>query len=409
MSGDPAAVTPHPHLVILNASTMAYVGSWLDNGVYGEAIASPALGRDQKIYLCTHFLSGTSPNDERSGHVYAIDVSVPSAPSKLWEYPAGCMGAVIASPIIGADGRVYVSTQNGRMTGIDHPPALICFDPASATPQVPLWNCTTGGERSLDATPAVDGNGEIYISNDKNGAVAATSASAMNPFQQTDGNDYIADWDFLPSASAKFDSSPVVSADGTIFAKTLDDDPPHAATLYNFNNGSGIDSAPIGKDTIAWHADPVNGGMSAILSSPAIALNGNIYVATAGADNNASPPAPTGGGAIYCFATGTSSQGFWPNFRGNVYNTGNVQDNKWTTNSAFAVSITTLLAGYNATCQAFAVNKFGDSRRISHIRDSDEHLLSPLLLGHRSESKRQQPVEHATDQLVKPKRSFRNQ
>jgi outer membrane protein assembly factor BamB len=191
VDGDPGATTPHPFLVILNASTMAYVGSWLDNGVYGDAIASPALGRDKKIYVATHFFP--YPLTERSGRVYAIDVNVPSAPTKLWEYPTGCIGTVVASPIIGADGRLYVSTQNGFMDPSEHFGSVICFDPSNAQPQIPLWTCQTGGARPVDGTPAVGRTGEIYIANDLGGQ--SSSLSGFDPnIQSQESGLLTADW-----------------------------------------------------------------------------------------------------------------------------------------------------------------------------------------------------------------------
>jgi hypothetical protein len=355
MSGDPAAASPHPHLVILNASTMAYVGSWLDNTVYGEAIASPALGRDKKIYVCTH--EYTDKNNAFS-HIYAINVTDPAHPAGLWGYPAGCLGTIVASPVIAADGKIYVCTRDGAMGGgTAHVPVIICFDPASATPQTPIWTCTTGGFRPIDGTPAIGRIGDLYVPNDLNNS---TSLSAMDPSAQTDGNDYVPEWDFSLTVE-KFDSGPVVAADETVFAKSILEASPHTATFREISNGADVADATVGNDTLAWHLHPDDGaGIDAVFSSPAIAVNGKIYVATAGSDNGATPPIPTGGGTISCFDTGTSAPGFWPNYRGNQYNTGNAQDNKWTTNSVISASIQQLLSyPYSGAASANAVNNGG--------------------------------------------------
>jgi len=330
VSGDPLATTPHPHLVVLNASTMAYVASWLDTGVYGEAISSPALGRDQKIYLCTHFTDGSAQlgNTEQTGRVYAVDVSTPTSPTKLWEYPTGCIGPIIASPIIAADGKLYIGTQDGLMSGNTHAPVIICFDPSAAQPQVPLWT-RTSFSRGPDGTPAIGRTGDIYVANDP--GQLPTSLSAMYPRDQIDGGDYTADWDV--ETDGKLDSSPVVTSDETIYAKSVATSAPFAATLKKFADGAELDSVSLGNDTMAWHFHRfVGGGISTIYSSPAIAPNGKLYVAIAG--NQDANGVPTGGGAIKCFATATTRPGFWPNFRGNRSNTGNVQDSAWTVKPA---------------------------------------------------------------------------
>jgi hypothetical protein len=353
VNGYAADPSPHPHLVILNASTMDLVGTWLDNGVYGDAIASPALGRDQKLYVCTH--EYTDKNNAFS-HIYAIDVSIPSSPRKAWGYPQGCIGTIVASPVIAADGKLYVCTRDGAMNGgtTTHAPAVICFDPASATPQTPIWTCTTGGFRPIDGTSAIGRIGDLYVPNDLNNS---TSLSAMDPRVQADGNDYSAEWD-VSFTVEKFDSGPVVASDETVFAKSVNKDSPHAATLRKISNGTQVDTAAVGNDTLAWHTHPDDGGgIDAVFSSPAISASGKLYVATAGSDSGGTP---TGAGSITCFDTGTSAPGFWPNYRGNQYNTGNVQDNRWTTNSAAntAASIAALSTyPSSGESKAYSINK----------------------------------------------------
>jgi hypothetical protein len=138
-----------------------------------------------------------------------------------------------------------------------------------------------------------------------------------------------------------------------VFAKSVSSST-SVATLRKLVNGSELATANLGEDSIAWHADVPN-GISAVFSSPAIAPNGKLYVATAGAENT------PGNAKVFCFDTGASGEAFWPSFRANPQNTGNVQDNKWTTNAtATAVSITTFLPTYsNGLNQAYAVNNAG--------------------------------------------------
>jgi hypothetical protein len=117
----------------------------------------------------------------------------------------------------------------------------------------------------------------------------------------------------------------------------------------------------LGNDTLAWHEDPNTNpslsGISAVFSSPAVAPDGKVYVATAG---NQGTSSPSGSGRVVCFSTGISGNSFWPNFRGNQFNTGNVQDNKWTTNTTPSLSITALLSPFTPDVpQAYGVNNAG--------------------------------------------------
>jgi probable HAF family extracellular repeat protein len=374
VDGDPADSSPNPHLVILNPSNMTYVGSWISSTVHGEAIASPALGRDQMLYACTMYLtSNTESTADKTGHLYAIDVADPANPggptSRSWDYPSsGCVGPIVSSPVIAADGKLYVGTQAGimHMPLTTHDPFVICFDPSSSTPSVPLWVRTTGGGRVIDGTAAIGRIGDLYIPNDGGGSID-TSISAMNPRDQVNDNDYTTDWND-PVNSEKFDASPVVAADEIVWAKSVQTSPGTGATLRKIGlDGVEIPGAAtgVGNDTPCWHGYPWNFGITAVFSSPVIAPSGKLFVATAGDahfDVQHNVNVGDGGGTISCFETGTSTVGFWPNYRGNQMNTGNVQDNRWTTNTAanMTASITPLFsyptAGEN---KAYSANHAG--------------------------------------------------
>jgi probable HAF family extracellular repeat protein len=373
--GDPLAVTPHPHVVILNASTMAFVGKWLDNGVYGDAIAAPALGRNKRLYVATHFLNDDPA--ERSGRVYAIDVSSPTSPSTAWSYPTGCIGPIVSSPVIAADGKLYVCTKPGLMDDVAHPAEVICFDPSLAQPHIPIWSASsnflsTGDDpndpmddidepRPIDGTPAIDSTGELYIPIDP-ALDSPTALHAINVRNIEDGDLLVeapnSDWIREFNHPTKFDSGPIFAADGTVIAKTVDGFSSDAhLRFFSRADGSQTEVLSVGSDTLLWHEDPVNGGISAIFSSPLISPDGKIFVATAGQPNGSTP---TGAGRLVCFSYPTSGNVFWPGHRANQYNTGNVQDNRWTTNTSFNLAITSLIShpttGING---AFAVNNVG--------------------------------------------------
>jgi outer membrane protein assembly factor BamB len=184
MDGDPLAIpsAQQPHLVILNASTMALVGSWVPlSGTYGDAISSPALGRNGMLYAATHYING----DDRVGHIYAIDVSNPSSPTASWSYPSFCIGAVVSSIVIDSEGKVYLSTQQGELDGVSLDGSLICFNPNLDSPWDPQWARDVGGTRPIDGTPAIAKDGSIYAPIDNGGSLS--DFVSIYPQPQVDG------------------------------------------------------------------------------------------------------------------------------------------------------------------------------------------------------------------------------
>jgi len=213
-------------------------------GIY----SSPAIGADGTIYV--------GSND---GKLYAIN---PDG-SHSWNFTTG--GRVESSPAIGADGTIYVGSDK-----------LYAINPDGSH----SWNFTAGGW--VYSSPAIGANGTIYVgSSDK--------LYAINP----DGSH---SWNFTTGGSIR--SSPAIGADGTIYVGSDDWKlwaiNPDGSHSWNFTTGAGVWSSPaIGSDgTIyvgswdnnlyainpdgshSWNFTAGNG----IQSSPAIGANGTIYV-----------------------------------------------------------------------------------------------------------------------------------
>ena len=175
--------------------------------------SSPAIGADGTIYVGSD-----------DGKLYAVN---PNG-SKRWEFLTTGSG-VSSSPAIGADGTIYVGSLDGE---------LYAVNPNGSK----RWEFLTGGR--VYSSPAIGLDGTIYVGSwDR-------KLYAVNP----DGSKK---WEFF--AGSEVDSSPAIGVDGTIYVGSF------GGKLYAVNpNGSKKWKSP--------HR------VSCASSSPAIGADGTVYV-----------------------------------------------------------------------------------------------------------------------------------
>ena len=213
--------------------------------------SSPAIGADGTIYV--------GSNDT---NLYAIN----SDGTKKWSFPTG--GAVVSAPAVGLDGTIYVGSYDYHVYAINPNGTL-------------KWTFLTGGY--VQSSPTVGTDGTIYVGSTDN------QLYAIKP----DGTQK---WAFPTNNPVQ--SSPAIGADGTIYVGSVDDNlyavNPNGSLKWSFPTNSGIVSSPaIGKDGTIYigsedgniYAVSPTGNLewsfytySPIYSSPAIASDGTVYV-----------------------------------------------------------------------------------------------------------------------------------
>ena len=286
-----------PILMALIGSSMAAYGQ---DGTQkwafptGGFVGSPAIGADGALYV--------GSNDF---NLYAIN---PDGTQK-WAFPTGNN---VGSPAIGADGTVYV----GSFELLNN---LYAINPDGTQ----KWVFRTGG--AVNASPAIGADGTLYVGN------FASNLIAINP-------DGTLKW-FFHTGGAFVTSSPAIGADGTVYVGAATGRLPGTGDLFAIN--------PDGTQKWAFPAADVS-------SSPAIGADGTLYVGSSGdsiiyainpdgtqkwafpTGDNVSPPAIGADGTLYVgsgdgnlYAINGSSGGLspdapWPKFSHDVKNTGRV-------------------------------------------------------------------------------------
>jgi len=183
--------------------------------------ASPVIGADGTIYIGSYYLGSYGTNT-----LYAL---TPDGTLK-WKYITG--GAIDGSAAIGADGTIYVGSYDNNLYALNPDGSL-------------KWKYTTGG--AIYSSVAIGADGTIYIGNsDKN-------LYALNP-------DGTLKWKYTTGGTIC--SSAVIGADGTIYIGSDD------KKLYALN--------PDG--TLKWKYST----WQIYYSSPAIGKDGTIYIGSSG-------------------------------------------------------------------------------------------------------------------------------
>ena len=265
----------------------------------GADHASPAIGSDGTIYLCSYRTlyavspAGTtnwtfsandvcysSPAVERDGtiyfgssddHLYAIN---PDG-TKRWEFAAG--DAIMCSPALAGDGTIYFGSRDRKFYALN----------PNGTKR---WEYPSGDIQL--SSPAIARDGTIYI------GTMSHMLLALRP----DGTKR---WEF--DAGLPIDSSPALAEDGTIcftagytggFGQILFAVSPEGSQRWRNDSGALSCSPVIGAGGTIYVDNYLSGGISAVNPTNGTVLWSNYGPGTFRA-NVASPPAVADNGLIY--------------------------------------------------------------------------------------------------------------
>ena len=223
--------------------------SYTTGGGIGDS--SPAIGADGTIYV-----------GSEDHNLYAIN---PNGTLK-WSYTTGDW--IESSPAIGADATIYVGSNDHNLYTIDPNGGL-------------KWSYTTGG--GIASSPAIGADGTIYVGSDDNNIYAINPNGGLK-WSYTTGN-WIA-------------SSPAIGADGTIYVGSSDHKlyaiDPNGTLKWSYTTDSQIVSSPaigadgtiyVGSDGYKLYAINPDGTLKwsyttggSVRSSPAIGADGTIYI-----------------------------------------------------------------------------------------------------------------------------------
>lgn len=193
--------------------------------------SSPAIGADGAIYV--------GSND---GKLYALDPHAAVEADRVkWSYDTGDW--IVSSPAIGADGTIYVGSYDGK---------LYALNPHAADDADRLKWCYDTGDW-IASSPAIGADGTIYVGS-YDGKLYALDSNAVSDDKLLKWSFDLGDW---------IVSSPAIDKDGIIYVGSYD------GKLY------ALDSYAAGEaDRLKWFYDT---GL-VIESSPAIGADGTIYV-----------------------------------------------------------------------------------------------------------------------------------
>jgi outer membrane protein assembly factor BamB len=272
----------------------------------GAVNSSPAIASDGIIYIgsagdilydrinrcdkATEFPSSdVYPCYPVNGHVYAIN---PDGTLK-WDFKT--LGDVDSSAAIGADGTIYIGSDYATGAYGDDKTVWITIGSATTgylyaiNPNGTLkWFTDLFGD--VKSSPAIGGDGTIYVGSDKE------DVFALNP----DNGEII--WQYPTRGAVR--SSPALTADGTIYIGSND------ASLYALNPDGTLKFRFIATDA------------SSVTSSPAVIANGMVYFVSG---PPLKPDAPFVSGTPVLHALSCSSplaETVWPKFRRDLLNMG---------------------------------------------------------------------------------------
>lgn len=204
---------------------------------------APSIGADGTVYFGTGL-----------GTVYAVN---PDG-TEQWTYAAGGVFGVASSPAIAGDGTLYVPLDNFL-----DPPALTALNADGTL----AWSYSTGTGVGAFTGPSVGADGTVYVGRDDETSGALI---ALNP----DGTEK---WTY---ATAGRPGDVAEASDGTIYAGG-----------FGFSDGMGgfdIDGTvyAVNPDGTEKWTFPTGG---LIESSPALALDGTVYIVSGSDDPGADP------------------------------------------------------------------------------------------------------------------------
>ena len=217
---------------------------------------------------------GTSGKDGDFVYTLSQDISAVSFAHASQEWNAATGGVIFSSPAIGADGSVYIGSNDSYLHAFN----------GNGTSK---W--TFQADNWIDSTPAIGSDGTIYVGSWDNKVYAIDSDNG-NKIWEYETNSYVI-------------ASPAIGADGKVYVGSKD------SIFYAFESNGSLaweyfagqpisSSAALGQDgtiyfgdengtfhavnpdgTVKWtyEVEDIADTNKSILSSPAIDLSGNIY------------------------------------------------------------------------------------------------------------------------------------
>lgn len=219
----------------------------------GVVNSSPAIGADGTIYVGSD-----------DGKLYALDGATGQ---KRWEFQTGA--AVVSSPSIGDDGTVYVGSKDGIVYALN-----------GVTGQK-KWQFLT--DDWVESSPAVGADGTVYIGSHDGRVYALVGATGEKR------------WEFLTGGPIR--SSPAIGTEGTVYVASYDGylhalDGTTGQEKWECKIGANLSSSlAIGPDGTVYVGGgavyAVNGATGLVnwefsendtYSSPVVGINGTLYV-----------------------------------------------------------------------------------------------------------------------------------
>jgi len=158
----------------------------------GPIWSSAAIGSDGTVYIgsATKKMDGDRAGiDGERGKVYALN---PATGEKKWEAATG--GPVVSSPAIGADGSVYVGSDDKKVYALD------------GKTGAKKWEFETGGW--VHSSPAIGSDGTVYV------------GSWDKKIYALDGKSGAKKWEFVTGGRVL--SSPAIGPESTLYIGSLD-------------------------------------------------------------------------------------------------------------------------------------------------------------------------------------------
>lgn len=182
----------------------------------GQVYTSPVIGADGTVFV-----------GSCNANLYALEGKTGSV---LWKFPTG--GCIGSTPAIGADGTVYVASY-------DH----FVYALAGATGAF-VWKFETGSY--VYSSPAISGDGKVYIGSGDSNVYALSAASGALV------------WKF--AAGATVDASPALGVDGTVYVANTN------GSVYSLDGSTGA---------LKWKFT-VQGNFGVV--NPAIGADGTVFI-----------------------------------------------------------------------------------------------------------------------------------
>jgi outer membrane protein assembly factor BamB len=219
------------------------IWKFITEGIH-DVYSSPAIGSDGTVYVggdgfrrpysCRWCAVIYALNGTTGAKKWEFKVGVGA---NVWSSPAGAN--VWSSPAIGADGTVYVGSNDKKIYALDGQTGH------------KKWDFETGA--SVLSSPAIGADGTVYIGSDDKNIYAL------------DGETGHKKWELVTDGPVS--SSPAIGSDGTVYVGTLKRIGRGGGIVYALNGHTGA---------IVWAMSEPRGAL--LNSSPSIGEDGTIYI-----------------------------------------------------------------------------------------------------------------------------------